>query len=49
MQVNILKVLITFILLPFFINAQKENKRILLAEVKSNIDPRTNRYTETLN
>ena len=48
MQVNILKVLITFILLPFFINAQKENKRILLAEVKSNIDPRTNRYTKLL-
>ena len=48
MQVNILKVLITFILLPFFVNAQKENKRILLAEVKSNIDPRTNRYTKLL-
>lgn len=48
MQVNILKVLILFILLPFFVNAQKENKRILLAEVKSNIDPRTNRYTKLL-
>tara|TARA_Y100000816_G_scaffold288106_1_gene272034 strand:- start:36 stop:1373 length:1338 start_codon:yes stop_codon:yes gene_type:complete len=48
MQVNILKVLITFILLPFFVDAQKENKKILLAEVKSNIDPRTNRYTKLL-
>ena len=48
MQVNILKVLIILILLPFFVKAQKENKRILLAEVKSNIDPRTNRYTKLL-
>ena len=48
MQVNILKVLITFILLPFFVDAQEENKKILLAEVKSNIDPRTNRYTKLL-
>ena len=48
MQVNILKVLITFILLPIFVDAQKENKKILLAEVKSNIDPRTNRYTKLL-
>ena len=48
MRVNILKVLLTFTLLPFFVNAQKENKRILLAEVKSNIDPRTNRYTKLL-
>ena len=48
MLVNILKVLLTFTLLPFFVNAQKENKRILLAEVKSNIDPRTNRYTKLL-
>ena len=48
MKSNILKVLLFSVLPLFFINANDKETKVLVGEIKSNIDPRTNRYTKLL-
>ena len=48
MNSNIFKVFILFIFPLFNINAENEEKKILLGKIDDNIDPRTNRYTKLL-
>ena len=48
MKSNILKVLLFSVLPLFFINANDIETKVLVGEIKSNIDPRTNRYTKLL-
>ena len=48
MNSNIFKVFILFIFPLFNINAENEEKKILLGKIDDNIDPRTNRYSKLL-
>jgi membrane-bound serine protease (ClpP class) len=48
MKSNILKVLLFSVLPLFFIYANDKETKVLVGEIKSNIDPRTNRYTKLL-
>ena len=48
MKSNILKVLLFSLLPLFFITANEEETKVLVGEIKSNIDPRTNRYSKLL-
>lgn len=48
MYSNIFKVFILFIFPLFNINAENEEKKILLGKIDDNIDPRTNRYSKLL-
>ena len=48
MKSNILKVLLFSVLPLFFINANDKETKVLVGEIKSNIDPRTNRYSKLL-
>ena len=48
MKSNILKVLLFSLLPLFFITANDKEAKVLVGEIKSNIDPRTNRYSKLL-
>jgi membrane-bound serine protease (ClpP class) len=48
MYSNIFKLFILFIAPILICEAESEKKKILLGEIKANIDPRTNRYTKLL-
>ena len=48
MKSKILKVLLFFLFPTIFVSAEEDKTRILFGEIKSNIDPRTNRYTKLL-
>ena len=48
MKSKILKVLLFFLFPTIFVIAEEDKTRILFGEIKSNIDPRTNRYTKLL-
>ena len=48
MYSNIFKLLLLFLAPTLICEAESEKKKILLGEIKTNIDPRTNRYTKLL-
>ena len=48
MKSKILKVLLFFLFPTIFVSAEEDKTRILFGEIKSNIDPRTNRYSKLL-
>ena len=48
MYSNIFKLLLLFLAPTLLCEAEAEKKKILLGEIKTNIDPRTNRYTKLL-
>ena len=48
MYSNIFKLLLLFITPTLICEAESKKKKILLGEIKTNIDPRTNRYTKLL-
>ena len=48
MYSNIFKLLLLFLAPTIICEAEPEKKKILLGEIKTNIDPRTNRYTKLL-
>ena len=48
MYSNIFKLLLLFLAPTIICEAETEKKKILLGEIKTNIDPRTNRYTKLL-
>lgn len=48
MYSNIFKLLLLFLAPTLICEAEPEKKKILLGEIKTNIDPRTNRYTKLL-
>jgi len=48
MYSNIFKLLLLFLAPTLICEAEAEKKKILLGEIKTNIDPRTNRYTKLL-
>ena len=48
MKSKILKVLLFFLFPTIFVIAEEDKTRILFGEIKSNIDPRTNRYSKLL-
>ena len=48
MYSNIFKLLLLFLSPTLLCEAKPEKKKILLGEIKTNIDPRTNRYTKLL-
>jgi len=48
MYSNIFKLFLLFIAPILICDAEPEKKKILLGEIKANIDPRTNRYTKLL-
>ncbi|RPG64449.1 MAG: nodulation protein NfeD [Flammeovirgaceae bacterium TMED290] len=48
MYSNIFKLLLLFITPTLICEAESEKKKILVGEIKTNIDPRTNRYTKLL-
>jgi membrane-bound serine protease (ClpP class) len=43
---NICKVLLIYLMPVLFINAQEKKTKVLIGEIKQNIDPRINRYTK---
>ena len=48
MYSNIFKLLLLFLAPTIICEAETQKKKILLGEIKTNIDPRTNRYTKLL-
>ena len=48
MYSNIFKLLLLFLAPTLICEAEPEKKKILIGEIKTNIDPRTNRYTKLL-
>ena len=48
MYSNIFKLLLLFLFPILICEAESEKKKVLLGEIKANIDPRTNRYTKLL-
>ena len=48
MYSNIFKLLLLFLAPTLISEAEPEKKKILIGEIKTNIDPRTNRYTKLL-
>ena len=48
MYSNIFKLLLLFLAPTLICEAETEKKKILIGEIKTNIDPRTNRYTKLL-
>ena len=48
MYSNIFKLFVLFLAPVLICEAVSEKKKVLLGEIKANIDPRTNRYTKLL-